>query len=172
MSTVEDHPTHNTKSPLKTPQTHPKVPEAILTSAKKQEDVCASVKKSVVDKSSVQVSPLKSAVKHHPEEEVIALKEVEKSGKKSESKGKSVSKKSKKEEKSEKKEEKEEKKSEKKESKPRSSRSKEPSKVVQKDRAVDNDEFDKYKDLLNQKRNKKSVSKSKTKVEENIDENN
>ena len=172
MSTIEEHPTQNSKSPIKTPQTHPKIPETHLTSAKKGEEVCASIKKSVVDRNSVPVSPLKSAVKHQPEEEGIPLKEVEKSGRKSETKGKSVSKKSKKEEKSEKKSEKKEEKSEKKESKPRSSRSKEPTKVVQKDRAVDTDEFDKYKDLLNQKRNKKSVSKSKTKVEEKVDENN
>lgn len=168
MSTIEEHPTQNSKSPIKTPQTHPKIPETHLTSAKKGEEVCASIKKSVVDRNSVPVSPLKSAVKHQPEEEGILLKEVEKSGRKSETKGKSVSKKSKKEEKSEKKSEKKEEK----ESKPRSSRSKEPTKVVQKDRAVDTDEFDKYKDLLNQKRNKKSVSKSKTKVEEKVDENN
>lgn len=170
MSTIEEHPTQHSKSPIKTPQAHPKIPETHLTSAKKGEEVSASIKKSVVDKSSVPVSPLKSAVKHQ-QEEGVSLKEVEKSGKKSESKGKSVSKKSKKEEKSEKKEEKPEK-SEKKEEKPRSSRSKEPSKVVQKDRAVDTDEFEKYKDLLNQKRNKKSVSKSKSKVEEKVDENN
>ena len=111
MSTVEEHTTQINKSPLKTPQTHTKNPEANLTSVKKVEELNLSIKKSVVDKSSVPVSPLKSAVKQRPEEEVIALKEVEKSGKKSESKGKSeskaksVSKKSKKEEKKEEKEE-------------------------------------------------------------------